>query len=263
MSICVLGDRDDHDTFDLGAEWLKARLAIVPPDLMAAVDGLMLGDLKLAAHMLGIVFETPKPRTFASFFERSAGDGCVRAEEASVRLLRQPRQSPVGARRDRARSRRRGRRQGRAARLSRRVLGEVRVSPDLARGGRGGSEGADRRDPSALVRGGLPARRAGLARGRRARRGGEACSCGVPLARGADRARDARISVRAAPRHPHARVLPELVDAPLGARLGTQGHEDLLLPDRSRSRRRARHRPRWLASTRRSATRAGCGCCGA
>jgi DNA-binding transcriptional ArsR family regulator len=70
MSICVLGDREDYDTFDLGEEWLKARLESVPPELMAAVDGLMLGDLKLAAHMLGIVFETPKPRTFASFFER-------------------------------------------------------------------------------------------------------------------------------------------------------------------------------------------------
>jgi DNA-binding transcriptional ArsR family regulator len=70
MSICVLGDRDDYDTFDLGKAWLKERLETVPPDLMAAVDALMLGELKLAAHMLGIVYETPKPRTFAAFFER-------------------------------------------------------------------------------------------------------------------------------------------------------------------------------------------------
>ncbi len=70
MSICVLGDRDDYETFDLGEAWLKTRLGRVPPDLMAAVDELMLGDLKLAAHMLGIVYETPKPRTFAAFFER-------------------------------------------------------------------------------------------------------------------------------------------------------------------------------------------------
>jgi DNA-binding transcriptional ArsR family regulator len=70
MSICAVSDRDDHDTFDLGEEWLKARLEAVPEDLRDTVDELMLGKLKLAAHLLGIVLETPKPRTFASFLER-------------------------------------------------------------------------------------------------------------------------------------------------------------------------------------------------
>jgi DNA-binding transcriptional ArsR family regulator len=70
MSICVLGDRSDYDTFDLGEEWLKERLAAVPADLLEAVDALKLGELKVAAHLLGIVYETPKPRTFASFLER-------------------------------------------------------------------------------------------------------------------------------------------------------------------------------------------------
>lgn len=70
MSICVLGDRDEYDTFDLGEAWLKARRKTVPPDLMEAVDSLKLGELKLAAHLLGIVYETPKPRTFSAFLER-------------------------------------------------------------------------------------------------------------------------------------------------------------------------------------------------
>jgi DNA-binding transcriptional ArsR family regulator len=70
MSICVVGDRDDYDTFDLGEEWLKERLETVPPDLLETVDALKLGELKVAAHLLGIVYETPKPRTFASFLER-------------------------------------------------------------------------------------------------------------------------------------------------------------------------------------------------
>jgi DNA-binding transcriptional ArsR family regulator len=70
MSICALGDRGDYDTFDLGEEWLKERLATVPPDLLEAVEALKLGELKVAAHLLGIVYETPKPRTFASFLER-------------------------------------------------------------------------------------------------------------------------------------------------------------------------------------------------
>ena len=73
MSICAVSDRDDHDTFDLGEEWLKARLATVPSDLRDTVDSLMLGKLKLAAHLLGVVLETPKPRTFASFLERLQG----------------------------------------------------------------------------------------------------------------------------------------------------------------------------------------------
>jgi DNA-binding transcriptional ArsR family regulator len=70
MSISALGDRDDHETLDLGAAWLQARLDAVPPDLMAAVDELQLGSMKVAAHLLGLVLETPKPRTFAAFLER-------------------------------------------------------------------------------------------------------------------------------------------------------------------------------------------------
>src|SRR6187200_285806 len=70
MSICALGDRPDHDTLDLGAEWLQARLESVPPDLLAGVDELQLGSMKLAAHLLGIVLETPEPRSFPSFLEQ-------------------------------------------------------------------------------------------------------------------------------------------------------------------------------------------------
>src|SRR4029453_4100728 len=70
MSICTLGDRGDYDTFDLGEGWLKERLQSVRPDLLEAVDALKLGELKLAAHLLGVVYETPKPRTFPSFLAR-------------------------------------------------------------------------------------------------------------------------------------------------------------------------------------------------
>jgi DNA-binding transcriptional ArsR family regulator len=70
MSICALGDRSDYETLDVGAEWLHGRLDVVPPDLLAAVDELQLGSMKIAAHLLGLVLETPKPRTFAAFLER-------------------------------------------------------------------------------------------------------------------------------------------------------------------------------------------------
>jgi DNA-binding transcriptional ArsR family regulator len=70
LSICALGDRADYDTFDLGPDWLNAKLATVPPELLQTVDELTLGSGKVAAHLLGIVLETPRPRTFASFLER-------------------------------------------------------------------------------------------------------------------------------------------------------------------------------------------------
>ena len=106
MSICAVSDRDDHDTFDLGEEWLKARLATVPSDLCDTVDALMLGKLKVAAHLLGIVLETPKPRTFASFLERLRGNRRARAQAAPVRLATAATATPpLGAGRDRARRR--------------------------------------------------------------------------------------------------------------------------------------------------------------
>jgi hypothetical protein len=70
MSICALGDREDHDTLDLGAQWLAARLEAAPRDLLEGIDELMLGSMKVAAHLLGVVLETPKPRTFGAFLER-------------------------------------------------------------------------------------------------------------------------------------------------------------------------------------------------
>jgi DNA-binding transcriptional ArsR family regulator len=70
MSICAVADRDDHDTYDLGAEWLRARLETLPPDLVETVEELRLGSMKVAAHLLGIVYETPKPRTFDAFHAR-------------------------------------------------------------------------------------------------------------------------------------------------------------------------------------------------
>jgi DNA-binding transcriptional ArsR family regulator len=70
MSICAIADRGDHDTFDLGGDWLRARLDEIAPDLRETVDWMLLGSHKVAAHLLGIVLETPKPRTFARFMER-------------------------------------------------------------------------------------------------------------------------------------------------------------------------------------------------
>ena len=70
MSICALADPAEHETFDLGADWLRARLDALPPDLVASIDELRLGSTKVAAHLLGLVLETPQPRSFDGFLER-------------------------------------------------------------------------------------------------------------------------------------------------------------------------------------------------
>lgn len=70
MSICAVADAEHHDTFDLGVDFLGARLEAVPADLREAAESMLLGSHKVAAHLLGIVYETPKPRTFAAFMER-------------------------------------------------------------------------------------------------------------------------------------------------------------------------------------------------
>ena len=70
MSLCAVGARDDWDTLDLGGDWLRARAESLPEGLVATADSLMLGSMKVAAHLLGIVWETPKPRTFDAFMER-------------------------------------------------------------------------------------------------------------------------------------------------------------------------------------------------
>ena len=103
MSICALGDREDHDTLDLGAEWLKAKLDAVSPDLMAIVDELMLGSMKAAAHLLGIVLRDAEAADVRRVPRAARGDRSGRAEAAPVRLLRQLVQPSRRARRDRAR----------------------------------------------------------------------------------------------------------------------------------------------------------------
>jgi DNA-binding transcriptional ArsR family regulator len=77
MSICVLGDVLAYDTFDLGATWLEETRAAVPSELLETVDRLLLGGEKVGAHLLGIVIDTPKPRTFAAFLEQLASTEAI------------------------------------------------------------------------------------------------------------------------------------------------------------------------------------------
>jgi DNA-binding transcriptional ArsR family regulator len=77
MSIYAVADREAHDTFDLGAEWMQALLDSIPADLLAEIEAPELGSPKLVARLLGIVYETPRPRTFAAFLEQLERTGPI------------------------------------------------------------------------------------------------------------------------------------------------------------------------------------------
>src|SRR5919106_3423629 len=69
MSMCALSGEDQLDTFDLGRARLEEIRRAASPDLLAAADGLFLGSEKIPAHLLGLVYDTPKPRTIDAFLE--------------------------------------------------------------------------------------------------------------------------------------------------------------------------------------------------
>jgi DNA-binding transcriptional ArsR family regulator len=72
MSVWAICSRDDADTFDEGAARLGAVRAGVAPELLGAVDELTYGYEKTPAHLLGLVWETPRPRTMSAFIEHLA-----------------------------------------------------------------------------------------------------------------------------------------------------------------------------------------------
>ena len=75
MSICVLADSDDHgDVRPRGCDWLRARLETVPRDLIDAVDAMMFGSHKVAAHLLGIVLRDAEAADVRSLPRAARGD---------------------------------------------------------------------------------------------------------------------------------------------------------------------------------------------
>jgi DNA-binding transcriptional ArsR family regulator len=72
MSIWAICSRDDADSFDVGATRLAEVRATVAPDLLSAFQELTEGYEKVPAHLLGLIWETPRPRTMAAFVEHLA-----------------------------------------------------------------------------------------------------------------------------------------------------------------------------------------------
>jgi DNA-binding transcriptional ArsR family regulator len=69
MSMCALSGEDQLDSFDLGRARLEEIRRSASPELLNAVDELLLGSEKIPAHLLGLVYETPRPRTIERFLE--------------------------------------------------------------------------------------------------------------------------------------------------------------------------------------------------
>ena len=207
MSICALVDRDDYDTLDLGAPWLKARLATVPKDLLEAIDALTL-ELEGRGTSAGVRLRDAEASDVRRVPRAAAGDRRDRAQEASVRLLRQlgldlsaPDVIERAAAGDATRRR--------SSSVPRRVLGEVRVGADAARADGEELKAQLPRPPPALVRPRLPAGFAGVERGGRARRGRQAGARGSSTRRNSwSSSRRAATSTRRHPGSARLRFFP-------------------------------------------------------
>ena len=193
--------------------------------------------MKVAAHLLGIVYETQAPRTFAAFMERLEAIDPV---ELKLHLFGHydttsghiPHDVVEGAAR------------GDAAAIEQvlEALAECSDKHELYRGllQMDGLEVKARivdllpRWYEHVFAPHEPEWREAAERDAEAKFNARA----EPLARAVRRAGDARLPVQPAGGDSQDRLLPELVHAPLGDPLGAQGHEDLLLPDRPRPRGR-------------------------
>ena len=70
LSIATLLVEDERDTYDLGAARIGELRSSAPAELLAAAGELL--PAKTAAHFLGLVYTTPKPRTAAAFLDHLA-----------------------------------------------------------------------------------------------------------------------------------------------------------------------------------------------
>jgi len=69
MSIWAIGGQPDTDTFDEGRSRLEELRSGVAPDLLTAIEELTQGNEKIPAHLFGLVWTTPPPRTLSAFVD--------------------------------------------------------------------------------------------------------------------------------------------------------------------------------------------------
>jgi len=69
MSLFAVCSTQEDDTFDAGRARLEEIRAGVASDLLEQIEDLMQGNEKVPAHLLGLVWETPRPRTLPALVE--------------------------------------------------------------------------------------------------------------------------------------------------------------------------------------------------
>ena len=84
MSMCALSGDQDLDTFELGRSRLEQIWSAAPRPLAETAQHLLAGSELLPAHLLGLVYTTPKPRTIDAFLEHLAATDAL---EVQLHLL--------------------------------------------------------------------------------------------------------------------------------------------------------------------------------
>jgi DNA-binding transcriptional ArsR family regulator len=84
MSMCTLSGDQDLDTFELGRTRLEEIWAAAPAALRRSAEDLLARSELLPAHLIGLVYATPKPRTAAAFIEHLAATDAL---EIQLHLL--------------------------------------------------------------------------------------------------------------------------------------------------------------------------------
>src|SRR5437763_1503 len=72
MSLCTVFTDHGAENFDVGAERVAELRASISPELLAQAEEIFDGE-NVAAQLLGLVYETPAPRTVAAFLEHLDG----------------------------------------------------------------------------------------------------------------------------------------------------------------------------------------------
>jgi DNA-binding transcriptional ArsR family regulator len=79
LSIATLVVKEERDTYELGTARIEELRAVATPELLRQADELL--PDKTAAHLLGLVYTTPKPRTVPAFV-----DHLVATDPGEIRL---------------------------------------------------------------------------------------------------------------------------------------------------------------------------------
>ena len=68
-SLVVVVDREDADTYEIGAAWLDEARARAGAELLARVEAVSFGDADTFRHLMGLAYDAPAPRDASALLE--------------------------------------------------------------------------------------------------------------------------------------------------------------------------------------------------